>query len=176
MGEWLTSVEMKSMVLKYHVILSVAQRNQLQEWILSDKLNPRVVTRAKILFLVNIGEGGPGLTDASVAHELNVHRLTIHGLRLRFVQYGLEDAVLGQSRRPKTHSVAEQNHVMESDDWITVKSASQMFGFFPESVRRLLRNGVLKKSIRQGGKAYLSKSEFEAYVDRIRLSAWARAH
>lgn len=87
------------LVKKYHVTLTQEEREQLESIISSGKSAARKITRARILLKADSGEHGPGLRDEDIKEALDVGLTTIAGIRKRFVEEGLETALVN---RPST--------------------------------------------------------------------------
>lgn len=95
--------------VKYVVNLSADERESLQQLVRSGRTAVRRVTRARILL-----KADEGLTDAEVAAALNVGIATVHRIRQRCVEEGLE-AALGERPRagaPSLLSGPAQAHLI----------------------------------------------------------------
>lgn len=82
------------MVKKYHVTLTPEERASLLDLIGRGKAAARRLTHARVLLRVDEAEGGPGWDDASVAEALDVGLATVARVRQRFVEEGLEAALV----------------------------------------------------------------------------------
>ena len=90
---------------KYVVRLTAAERQSLQELTAGKRVAAAKVLRARILLKADVE--GPAWSDPEIAEALDVGLSTIHRLRERFVEEGLEAAL---ARRPNS-----QNRVRKLD-------------------------------------------------------------
>lgn len=79
---------------KYRVTLTPEERTDLETLISRGKADARKLAHARILLQVDEAPGGPGRADADVAAALNTSTRTIERVRQRFVEQGLEPALL----------------------------------------------------------------------------------
>ena len=93
------------MLPKYHVTLTEDERSMLRQLIASGTGKARQLTHARILLKADVGEGGPGWLDEQISTALEVSPATIHRVRRRFVEEGLEAAL---NRRPQEHHRARR--------------------------------------------------------------------
>lgn len=84
---------------KYHVTLTVEERESLGKLISSGKASARKLTRARILLKADEAEDGAGWDDQAISEALEVGLSTIYRVRKRFVEEGLEAAL--EQRRPR---------------------------------------------------------------------------
>jgi len=82
------------MVKRYHVTLTPEDRASLLELVGRGKSAARKLTHARVLLKVDEAEGGPGWDDAAAAEALNVGVATVARVRRRFVEEGLEAALV----------------------------------------------------------------------------------
>jgi len=82
---------------KFVVRLTVEERSALQELILRPRVAANRVLRARMLLKADVE--GPGWPDSQIAEAFEVGLSTVHRLRQRLVEEGLEAAL---SRRPST--------------------------------------------------------------------------
>jgi transposase len=82
---------------KYVVRLTDAERQSLQELIAGKRVAADKVLRSRIFLKADVE--GPAWSDAEIADAFDVGLSTIHRLRQRFVDEGLEAALV---RRPNT--------------------------------------------------------------------------
>jgi len=82
------------MVKRYHVTLTPEERASLLELVGRGKSAARKLTHARVLLKVDEAEGGPGWDDAAAAEALNVGVATVARVRRRFVEEGLEAALV----------------------------------------------------------------------------------
>ena len=81
---------------KYRVTLSVEERNQLKSITKAGSLSVRALKRAQILLKADEGPGGSGWSDEAIAQALEVHSMTVWGVRKRYVARGLESVLHGR--------------------------------------------------------------------------------
>lgn len=79
---------------RYRVTLSAEERRELEALISSGKADARKLAHARVLLQVDEATGGPGRIDREVAAALNLSVRTIERVRQRFVEEGLESALL----------------------------------------------------------------------------------
>ena len=89
------------MVKKYHVTLTPEERASLVGLVGRGKAAARKLMHARVLLKVDEAEGGPGWSDAAAAEALNVGMATVARVRQRFVEDGLEAALVP---RPTTRT------------------------------------------------------------------------
>ena len=82
------------MVKRYHVTLTPEERASLLELVGRGTSAARKLTHARVLRKVDEAEGGPGWDDAAAAEALNVGVATVARVRRRFVEEGLEAALV----------------------------------------------------------------------------------
>ena len=85
------------MVKKYHVTLTPEERVELEAMVATGKAAARKVTHARILLKADEAEGGPGWSDASITDALDVGVATVARVRQRFVEEGLDAALVPRS-------------------------------------------------------------------------------
>jgi transposase len=79
---------------KYKVTLTAEERQQLSELIAAGKAAAKKLTHARILLKADAADGGPAWTDDRIAEALDVSTDTIGRVRQRFVEQGLEAALV----------------------------------------------------------------------------------
>ena len=82
------------MFKKYRVTLTAQERVDLGALISRGKAAARKLTHARILLQADEAPGGPGRTDSEIAAALDTSTRTIERVRQRFVEEGLESALL----------------------------------------------------------------------------------
>jgi transposase len=82
------------MAKKDRVTLTHEERTDLEALISRGKADARKLAHARILLQVDEAPDGPGRADADVAAALNTSTRTIERVRQRFVEQGLEPALL----------------------------------------------------------------------------------
>lgn len=78
---------------KYHVTLTLEERDELDRMVSSGKAAARKLCHARILLKADEAEGGPAWTDEQIAEALDVGLSTVWRVRRRFVEDGLESAI-----------------------------------------------------------------------------------
>ncbi len=83
---------LSGMQQKYVVVLTEAERDQLQQLIAAGTAPARKLAQARVLLKADKGPGGPGWVDAALAAAVEVSQPTISRIRQQFVEAGLEAA------------------------------------------------------------------------------------
>lgn len=86
---------------RYRVTLTSDERKELKKLIHAGKGAAGKLRRARVLLKTDQGEGGPGWTDQRIAEALECGVATIERMRQRFVEEGLERALVP---RPTTRT------------------------------------------------------------------------
>jgi transposase len=97
---------------KYKVTLTAEERQQLHALVTTDKAAAKKLTHARILLKADAADGGPAWPDERIADALDVSTATIVRVRQRFVEQGLEAALVRKkqdrpSRERKLDGAAE---------------------------------------------------------------------
>jgi len=79
---------------KYKVTLTAEERNSLQDLIAAGKAPAQKLAHARILLKADAAPGGPAWADARIAEAVEVDVTTIERVRQRFVEQGLEAALV----------------------------------------------------------------------------------
>jgi len=79
---------------KYHVTLTTEERAELDAMTRHGRAAARKLTHARILLRCDEGTGGPARPDEDVAEALGVGHATVARVRQRFVEQGLEAALV----------------------------------------------------------------------------------
>jgi transposase len=79
---------------KYKVTLIAEERQQLHDLIRAGKAAAKKLTHARILLKADAAEGGPAWPDERIAEAVDVSTDTIGRVRQRFVEEGLEAALV----------------------------------------------------------------------------------
>src|SRR5512136_3027064 len=82
---------------KYHVTLTPAEREQLQEIIGKGRQAVAKIRRAHLLLAADEAEGGLKMTDEQIRTAYHVSLRTVERLRQRFVEEGFEVALKAKS-------------------------------------------------------------------------------
>ncbi len=89
-------------MVKYRVTLTEQERDALKKTMSAGKGAARKLLHARILLLTDMGEHGCHRSDEEITDALEVGRSTIYRVRERFVENGLEAALVPRKmpRRP----------------------------------------------------------------------------
>jgi transposase len=79
---------------RYRVTLTAQEREALGGMISRGKADARKLAHARVLLQADASEGGPDWTDARIAEAVRVSVRTVERVRQRFVEDGLEAALL----------------------------------------------------------------------------------
>lgn len=82
------------MAKRYRVTLTQPERQELQQLISRGKADARKLAHARILLQADEAEGGPRRTDQQIASALDTATRTVERVRERFVEQGLDAALL----------------------------------------------------------------------------------
>lgn len=82
------------MAKKYRVTLTAEEQGELKAMISKGKADARKLAHARILLQADEADGAPGRADQEIASALNLSTRTIERVRQRFVEEGLESALL----------------------------------------------------------------------------------
>jgi transposase len=83
---------------KYRVALTTEERQGLQDLIAAGKASAQKLAHARILLKADTTPGGPAWTDDRIADAVEVSCATVERVRQRFVEQGLEAALV---RKPQ---------------------------------------------------------------------------
>jgi transposase len=92
--------------------LTAEERQQLADLTASGKAAAKKLTHARILLKADAADGGPAWADDRIAQALDVSVATVERVRQRFVEQGLEAALVRKkqdhpSRAPRLDGTAE---------------------------------------------------------------------
>jgi transposase len=79
---------------KYKVTLTTDERQSLHDLIAAGKAAAKKLTHARILLKADAAPEGPAWTDDRIAEAVEVNLTTVERLRQRFVEQGLEAALV----------------------------------------------------------------------------------
>jgi transposase len=82
------------MAKRYRVTLTAGERDGLEAMIRKGKADARKLAHARVLLQVDEAGGGPGRIDRDVAAALDLSVRTVERVRRRFVEEGLDAALL----------------------------------------------------------------------------------
>src|SRR5215210_7837032 len=88
-----------AMAKRYRVTLTAEEREALGGMISRGKADARKLAHARVLLQADASEGGPDWTDARIAEAVRVSVRTIERVGQRFVEDGLEAALLPKPSR-----------------------------------------------------------------------------
>ncbi len=78
---------------KYIVELTSEEQEELTQLVSKGKAAARKITHARVLLQANESQDGPAWTDKQISEAFSIHTNTIHGIRRRFVEHGLQAAL-----------------------------------------------------------------------------------
>jgi transposase len=84
---------------KYRVTLTAEERAGLEAMISKGKADARKLAHARILLQADEADGAPARTDEEIASALDASTRTVERVRRRFVEEGLESALLPKPTR-----------------------------------------------------------------------------
>lgn len=92
---------------RYIVELSGEERDELVELVSKGKAAARKITHARVLLQADESKNAPGWTDIQISEAFGIHANTIHDIRRRFVEDGLQAALVRkkQDRPSRKHIV-----------------------------------------------------------------------
>jgi transposase len=83
---------------KYIVTLTADERQSLLDLIAAGKAAAKKLAHARILLKADAAEGGPAWPDRRIAEALEVSDATVERVRQRFVEQGLEAALVRKAQ------------------------------------------------------------------------------
>ena len=97
---------------KYKVTLTAEERQELHELISAGKASAKKLAHARVLLKADAAPDGPAWPDARIAEAAEVNIATVERIRRRFVEQGLEAALVRKkqdrpSRERKLDGAAE---------------------------------------------------------------------
>jgi transposase len=93
---------------KYIVTLTAQERQALHDLIASGKAAAKKLAHARILLKADAADGGPAWPDYRIAEALEVSTATIERVRQRFVEQGLEAALVRKAQeRPSRQTTLD---------------------------------------------------------------------
>lgn len=87
---------MNAMNKRHHITLSTEERQELNAITKAGQVNARALKRAQMLLKADEGPQGPAWSDAAIAEALEVHPMTVWGVRKRYLARGLTSVLEGQ--------------------------------------------------------------------------------
>lgn len=82
------------MAKKYRVTLTAEERAELEAMISRGRADARKLAHARALLQADEADGAPARTDEAIASALDLSSRTVERVRRRFVEEGLESALL----------------------------------------------------------------------------------
>jgi transposase len=79
---------------KYKVTLTADERQSLHNLVAAGKAAAQKLAHARLLLKADAAPDGPAWTDARIAEAVEVNRTTVEQVRQRFVEQGLEAALV----------------------------------------------------------------------------------
>jgi hypothetical protein len=79
---------------KYKVTLTAEERQFLHQLVAAGKTAAKKLAHARILLKADAAPGGPAWTDIRIAEAVEVNRTTVEHVRQRFVEQGLDAALV----------------------------------------------------------------------------------
>jgi transposase len=79
---------------KYKVTLTADERQFLHDLVAAGKAPGKKLAHARILLKADAAPGGPAWTDTRIGEAVEVNRTTVEQVRQRFVEQGLEAALV----------------------------------------------------------------------------------
>jgi transposase len=93
---------------KYKVTLTAEERQQLSDLITAGKAAARKIAHARVLLKADASPGAPAWPDERIAEAVEVSRATVERIRQRFVEEGLEAALVRKrQQRPSREQVLD---------------------------------------------------------------------
>ena len=91
---------------KYKVTLTADERQFLHTLVSAGKAAALKLTHARILLKADAAPSGPAWTDARIAEAIEVNRTTVEQVRQRFVEQGLEAALVRKKQAQPSRGAA----------------------------------------------------------------------
>ena len=79
---------------RYIVELTAEEQEELMQLVSKGKAAARKITHARVLLQANEAPDGPAWTDKQISDAFGIHTNSIHDIRRRFVEDGLEAALV----------------------------------------------------------------------------------
>lgn len=92
-------------VIKYRVNLLPDERDRLESMLENGRLDRRANMHVRVLLMAD--EMGPGkkMSEQAIAQEIGVNSQTVHTIRRRYAEFGLEPAINRKTRTKTTNSL-----------------------------------------------------------------------
>ena len=93
---------------RYVVELTAEEQEELMQLVSKGKAAARKITHARVLLQANESKNGPAWTDIQISEAFGIHTNTIHDIRRRFVEDGLEAALVRKKQdRPSRKCIVD---------------------------------------------------------------------
>lgn len=83
---------------KYHVRLSPEERKTLIDIVSKGTASAKAIMHANVLLTADENADGKRLSEAEIAERFLVHKQTVHAIRRRYVEQGLDAAIIRKKR------------------------------------------------------------------------------
>jgi transposase len=95
--------------MKHYIVeLTREERDELVELVSKGKAAARKITHARVLLQADESKNAPGWTDIQISEALGIHTNTIHDIRRRFVEDGLQSALVRKKQeRPSRKRIVD---------------------------------------------------------------------
>src|SRR5262245_18125297 len=129
---------------KYQVTLTAEERRELQELLAAGKAAAKKLAHARILLKADAAEGGPAWRDERIAEALDVSTDTIGRVRQRFVEQGLEAALV---RKKQDRPSRERKLDGRAEAWLIALACSAPPQGRKEWTMRLLADKLVELEV-----------------------------
>ena len=93
---------------RYVVELTAEEQEELVQLVSKGKAAARKITHARVLLQANESKNGSAWTDNQISDAFGIHTNTIHDIRRRFVEDGLEAALVRKKQeRPSRKCIVD---------------------------------------------------------------------
>jgi transposase len=93
---------------RYVVELTSEEQNELVELVSKGKAAARKITHARVLLQADESKNGPSWTDQRISEAFGIHTNTIHDIRRRFVEDGLQSSLVRKKQeRPSRKRIVD---------------------------------------------------------------------
>ena len=93
---------------RYVVELTTEEQQVLMQLVSKGKAAARKITHARVLLQANESKNGPAWTDNQISDAFSLHTNTIHDIRRRFVEDGLQAALVRKKQeRPSRKRIVD---------------------------------------------------------------------
>lgn len=93
---------------RYVVELTTEEQEELMQLVSKGKAAARKITHARVLLKVDESKNAPGWTDNQISEAFGIHTNTSHDIRRRFVEDGLQAALVRKKQeRPSRKRIVD---------------------------------------------------------------------